>query len=83
MLEWLGTIFVDLLLLFFLVVGGVAAFFMFLNSRDARIDEKLYDPEFSPDAGVQKAIFRGRSEDDGIDPASALKAYAQKPDEDN
>ncbi len=82
MLEWLGTIFVDLLLLFFLVVGGITAFFMFLNTRDAKIDEKLYDPEFSPGDAVHKAIFHGKSEDDGIDPATALKAYAQKPDDD-
>ncbi len=78
MLEWIGTIFVDLLLLFFAVVGGIAAFFMFLNSRDAKIDEKLYDPEFSPDKEMRKSVFRGRSEDDSIDPAAALKAYAQK-----
>ena len=83
MLEWLGTIFVDLLLLFLLVVGGIAAFFMFLNSRDAQIDEKLYDPEFSPGDAVQKAIFHGQSEDDSIDPAAALKAYAQKPDDES
>ena len=79
MFEMLGTLFVDLLLLLFVLVAGVAAFFMFLNARDAKVDEKLYDPEFDPDIAMRKSIHHGPTEDDAIDPALALKAFAQKP----
>lgn len=60
------------------LAGAVfVGFFMWLNSRDSRIDDRQYDPEFDPQKAVEINAFRGITPEDKIDPAKALRAYAQ------
>lgn len=73
----LNTIFSYLLWACLLAGAAVIAFFIWLNTRDSKIDDKQYDPQFDPGHAVRMNAFRGTMPDDKIDPAKALRAYAQ------
>lgn len=73
---------IDVIVWAFVIAGAVTffgvAFFLWLNAKDSSIDDRAYDEKFDPGSLVTKYQRRELSDEDRIDPAAALKAYAQR-----
>lgn len=67
-------IFIIIIGLGFLAAVVFAGFFMWINSRSARVDEKFHDHTFNPERDLAANLVRGEGAE--LDPVQALRAYA-------
>lgn len=79
--ELLQTTVVDSIL--FVVFGAaiVGVFFVLLNLRDLKVEDKAYRNEYRADEALKKFAHQGDTEDDRIDVKRSLRPYDQlRPD---
>lgn len=77
--EMASTAIVELFLLAGALCCAGVAFFVWLNRRDRKLEERAYQGEFDPKHDLLQHIHRGESPDDRVDPRQALRQYRASP----